>query len=320
VAADTPRAEARLLDHVVLFYRREHELIERVGAYVVDALRSQSTAVVVATADHRCALAAWIDRHGVDAAAASTEGRLYFADAAQILERFVVGGRPHPGRFRDVVGALVAAAGGAGRTVYVYGEMVNVLWEAGQVNAAIAVESLWNDLGQRQPFSLWCAYPANEIAAAGVGRGVADFDEVCRKHSAVLGTSPAPRLGRGATSMTKSFSCDTKMPRAARHFVVETLSRLGTEDRLIDDAGLVVTELTTNAWLHAHSGATVNLWANRDVVRIGVEDTAPVLPTPRPPKTFGPSGRGLNLVAALSRQWGADFLDGGKVVWAELRR
>jgi anti-sigma regulatory factor (Ser/Thr protein kinase) len=305
---------------VVLLYRREEELIESVGAYLVDALRSQSAAVVVATAEHRCALTAWVSRHGVDAAAASAQGRLYLADAERILECFVVDGQPHPGRFQDVVGALLDAAGRANRTVYVYGEIVNLLWQAGQVNAAVAVETFWNDLRHRQPFSLWCAYAAKETGTADVGGEMAAFDEVCGRHSAVFGTTAGPRLGRSATATTKSFSADTKTPRAARHFVVEALSQLGSKEWLIDDAALVVTELTTNALLHAHSAATVNLWVNGDVVRVGVEDAAPVLPTQRPPERLGPSGRGLNLVAALSRQWGADFLDGGKVVWAELRR
>jgi anti-sigma regulatory factor (Ser/Thr protein kinase) len=82
----------------------------------------------------------------------------------------------------------------------------------------------------------------------------------------------------------------------------------------------VVTELTTNAMLHAHSDSKVTIWASCDTICIAVEDRAAVLPIQRAPNALTSSGRGLAMIAALSQQWGADLLDDGKVVWAELPR
>ena len=56
--------------------------------------------------------------------------------------------------------AASLASAKAEQPVCVFGEMVWLLWDAGQVNAAIEVETLWNELGHQYPFSLLCAYPA----------------------------------------------------------------------------------------------------------------------------------------------------------------
>ncbi|WP_167536421.1 ATP-binding protein [Streptomyces ficellus] len=100
--------------------------------------------------------------------------------------------------------------------------------------------------------------------------------------------------------------------------------------RLHDDLALIATELATNAVEHAGTSARVTLALReaepgRRVVRLEVEDTGPgfdprsatpVRPGPDPGESC--SGRGLQLVAALSCAWGARPTDTGQLVWAEL--
>jgi hypothetical protein len=79
----------------------------------------------------------------------------------------------------------------------VFGEMVALLWDFGQVNAAIEVEAMWNELAAQYPFSLLCAYPAD---AVGDDQHQDALTEVCRVHAAVIGDIPggagASRAGR----------------------------------------------------------------------------------------------------------------------------
>jgi hypothetical protein len=88
-----------------------------------------------------------------------------------------------------------------------------------------------------------------------------------------------------------------------------------------ETAALLVSELATNALLHAVSAFEVIVIyptaAGR--VRLEVADGDPTAPTPlRPPPTV-PHGRGLQLVAMLSEHWGAEEAKvGGKLVWFEL--
>jgi hypothetical protein len=61
--------------------------------------------------------------------------------------------------------------------------MVAVLWDEGNVTAAIALEDLWNDLATRYPFSLFCAYPMRALKADASTEG---FRTICGQHSKVL--------------------------------------------------------------------------------------------------------------------------------------
>jgi serine phosphatase RsbU (regulator of sigma subunit)/anti-sigma regulatory factor (Ser/Thr protein kinase) len=105
--------------------------------------------------------------------------------------------------------------------------------------------------------------------------------------------------------------------RYVRRYVAERLAALGHED-LVDEAQLVVSELTTNALLHAGGRASVQIVDRGDGVRAEVADgthTPPVL-SRGTERTL--TGRGLHLVASLAVRWGVTQQAQGKVVWAEL--
>jgi anti-sigma regulatory factor (Ser/Thr protein kinase) len=194
--------------------------------------------------------------------------------------------------------------------------MVSLLWDAGEVVAAIELESLWNDLGDEVPFSLYCAYRADSVFASG---NTGALRQVCELHSSVLQAPVSPRpvamspLAEAANSAHFQRSIDS--PRAARHFVVEQMQSWGWCDPgLLDDAALVITELAANAVVHAQSEFTVILSTGRAGVRIAVHDNEAVDEA----RLIVRTGRGLGLVSRLSRSWGADRTDEGKLVWAIL--
>jgi hypothetical protein len=90
-----------------------------------------------------------------------------------------------------------------------------------------------------------------------------------------------------------------------------------------DTAALVVSELVTNAIVHAAGQRVVcELRDADDLVRIAVRDEgcAPGEPRPSPRRPDEEHGRGLLLVAAVSRAWGAQDTGPGLLVWAELAR
>ncbi|WP_343242426.1 MULTISPECIES: SpoIIE family protein phosphatase [unclassified Streptomyces] len=127
-------------------------------------------------------------------------------------------------------------------------------------------------------------------------------------------------------------------PAAARRFVRAALAdwtelgvpaAAGITDRLADDAVLLVSELVTNAVVHA--GTAVELMCRLDDVLPGeltetllieVADHHPsraVRGDHRPPSLGTPEyGRGLHLVATLSESWGITYRTGTKSVWARL--
>ena len=101
--------------------------------------------------------------------------------------------------------------------------------------------------------------------------------------------------------------------------MTDTLVGWGYGGSFMEDAQLVVTELASNAVVHARSPFSVAARAEPFGVRISVHDASPVTPTVREHDPLALSGRGLRLVAAIAADWGVDTTPDGKVVWAELR-
>jgi len=73
------------------------------------------------------------------------------------------------------------------KTTFVFSEMVALLWDSGQVNSAIEVEAMWNEMVAQYPFSLLCGYPVRSVSGDHHQDSLA---EVCRVHSSVAGARP----------------------------------------------------------------------------------------------------------------------------------
>ena len=83
----------------------------------------------------------------------------------------------------------------------------------------------------------------------------------------------------------------------------------------------MVTELATNAVVHARSPFLVVVRVEHAAVRLTVQDNSRAQPRVRRNGHRAVSGgRGLHVVGALTRQWGVEATDDGKAVWAELER
>jgi anti-sigma regulatory factor (Ser/Thr protein kinase) len=101
--------------------------------------------------------------------------------------------------------------------------------------------------------------------------------------------------------------------------VTECLVASGMPD-LGESAELVVSELVTNAVVHARTEVTVRVVPSRRGARVEVGDGSPVMPGLRLANSRSHSGRGLTLVEHFSDEWGADLTDTGKVVWFVVRQ
>ena len=288
--------------HVVQFYGRDEELTERVTEYLLGALASGGVAIVIATPEHRHEFETRLAQAGVDLAAARDDGSYLARDAAQTLSELMAAGKLDGAAFDRVIGTVIAAAGAGGRPVRAFGEMVALLWDDGLVSAAVRLEAMWEELGGKHPFSLFCGYRTDAVT-----RDMDAFAEVCRLHGEIVG-------GRSGTARPFAFSREA--PAEARHFAVATLNVWGAGD-LAGDVALVVTELAANAIVHARSAFTVILSVHDDVLRISVRDAVPL---------DGAGLRaaplhGLAVVDALASRWGVESLgNAGKTVWVDLLR
>ena len=107
---------------------------------------------------------------------------------------------------------------------------------------------------------------------------------------------------------------------AARRFVSVTLEAEGADDAAWT-AVQVVSELATNAVVHAATSFIVAVVVDHGLVRVAVTDSKPlVVATQRHFSDYTTTGRGLRLVEQMSRSWGVDTTQTTKTVWCEIVR
>lgn len=125
----------------------------------------------------------------------------------------------------------------------------------------------------------------------------------------VVGTDP---------SHTETWAAAPAHISDARRFISAHLVAHGHAS-VVPDAQLVVSELATNAVRHAGTAFTVTVSIRDETVLVEVADTATTMPVPCAAAACDDSGRGLSIVAALSRDWGVTREpDGSKSVWASI--
>jgi DNA-binding response OmpR family regulator len=104
----------------------------------------------------------------------------------------------------------------------------------------------------------------------------------------------------------------------ARRFVADHCRVWGCED-IVHDAELVVTELVTNALVHAQTRCEVRVRRRDRFLRIEVMDEGDGTPDLLAAGEHAEHGRGLVLVSAVGSAWGVEARPpAGKMVWVEL--
>ncbi len=178
------------------------------------------------------------------------------------------------------------------------------------VLAARPLESAWNHPPQRHGPQACCCDQADSVQ--GDEEALARVPEL---HPGVEAAADASGWMRCRAA--KWFAPEVASIRAARLFVAELLQAWEV-DADLDDAALVVSELATNALCHVGTPFEVVVSSRPGCLRIAVRDASPLVPVAVEATSDDPGGRGLVLVAALTRDWGVDLEGPGKTVWADL--
>ena len=147
-------------DHIVQLYQDEDFLNQAVCLFAGPGFANGESIILFPTLTHWNAMRPRLEAEGVDVQAALERGQLTVVDANELLPRFLRDGMPHSPVFNDVVGEIVgqARAGGRYQRVRLWGEMVDVLWERGDVAASMSLEDLFDQLGKERDFSIFCSF------------------------------------------------------------------------------------------------------------------------------------------------------------------
>ena len=172
---------------------------------------------------------------------------------------------------------------------------------------------------------LVAARPPDELAAMAAASGAVAY----------LGKDLAPSglpaaiddvlrvVDRLEALMAKAFRhlpAELRSAGEARALVRRTLDGW-CDDELLDDIALCVSELVTNAVVHADSEPRILVHVRPTAIHAEISDDSDVMPVVKQADPHDTSGRGMAILGGLSDRWGSRRRSGGgKTVWFDITR
>lgn len=151
-------------------------------------------------------------------------------------------------------------------------------------------------------------YIGKDLAPTDLSAAITDITRVVDRLDAVLARA------------SERLPAHLRSAGEARDLVRSTLDGWTDGDR-IDDIILCVSELVTNAVVHASSSPRILVHVRPAVIHVEVSDASEVLPVERAAAPADTSGRGMSILSAFSDRWGSlRRSGGGKTVWFEVAR
>jgi PAS domain S-box-containing protein len=244
---DTTPAQGR---HTVKFYDDDRFLIDAVSELFEQALTAGAQCFALATEEHRIAISARLADSKVDTS------RLTMLDARETLDKFMADGQPDEVLFNRTIGSLVAERLMDVRALRCFGEMVAILWTDGNAQGAIALEEMWNRLGEKHTFTLLCAYPMSAFSDSQMAE---EFHRVCGSHAKVI---PAEMSNDESTEDQRSREI-VELQRKAKVLEREIAYRKQAEEELRRKTSELTSFLeSASVGLHWVGADGTIVWAN----------------------------------------------------------
>jgi len=193
-------SRARNGHHLVHVYQDDEALAEIICHYITDQLDPSEAIVIIATQAHTQAIRSRLLNQGIDVAQMESCGQLSILDASELLARFMVNGKPDEVLFTEIMKGILGRLLAVHRSVRAYGEMVDLLWQDQQKEAAVLLEQYWNTLLKKYSFSLLCAYQLDNLDAANYSGAI---ECVCKTHTHFLPAQDVHQLEKAVADASK---------------------------------------------------------------------------------------------------------------------
>jgi hypothetical protein len=153
------------------------------SVFVNRGLAAGEEVVLFATSEHWKAVDERLHSIGHRVGSAIAERQLTVMDARETLDAIMKGGLPDRALFSACIARVVPEnRGPQAPPIRVYGELVDLLAEQGNLTATIALENLWNDRLSSKSFTLLCGYSSTHFCGPLAGSALSD---ICKCHSGI---------------------------------------------------------------------------------------------------------------------------------------
>ncbi len=170
-------------EHFVEFYESDDFLISSVTRFAASGLRLGEAVLLFATAKHLDGIETRLELQGFDLATLKARGSFITRDADAVLAELTKTGKPSLESISAFLNICLEQRADKKQPFRVFGELVAMLSKQKRYEAALEVESIWNQLKEQHKFPLFCAYHLEVLAAPSLTNLLSD---VCRSHSRVI--------------------------------------------------------------------------------------------------------------------------------------
>lgn len=174
----TPPNQTVHPSHHMQLFDSAQSRVDAAAEFLRSGFERGETLLIVATPEHTELLGQHLESCGIDIRSDALKERVVFVDAAQLMANFMRRERPDALEFEGAIGSLLMRMAHGARAC-IYGEMVDLLAASGNYKAALELEELWNELGRRLPFTLFCGYSSGHF---GDPRTAPSLASICAAH------------------------------------------------------------------------------------------------------------------------------------------
>src|SRR3954463_16772970 len=202
-------ASAGPRDHIVQLYQDQQFLNRAVCRFAASALANGEGVILVPTAAHWEAFKPRLEAEGVDIEGAKDSGQLTVVDSDELLPEFMRNSMPDAPVFLGLAGDVIARARGGDRYPKVrwWGEMVNVLWEQGNVAASMALEDQFDHLAHEREIAIFCSFVMDNFNGEVHSRML---PRLAQNHSHLIPVEDYLRLERSVTEALRETVGDNE--------------------------------------------------------------------------------------------------------------
>jgi hypothetical protein len=220
-------ANAAPRDHIVQLYQDQQFLNRAVCRFAAASIANGEGVILVPTVAHWDAFRPRLEAEGIDVRAAEARGQLTIVDADNLLPTFMRDGMPDSPVFMGLAANVVSQARSDGRYPKVrwWGEMVNILWERGEVAASMNLEDQFDRLAQEQDIAIFCSFLMDNFDGDVHARMLPRLGE---NHSHLIPVEDYARLERAVSDALR----DTVGPDESRVLEERLLSRFPDSFRM----------------------------------------------------------------------------------------
>ena len=170
--------------HIVRFTTHDDDLIPAIADFVSDGVRLGERVILVLSKAHWDAVEAFLVARHVRIGTALKHHQIVVSDVEEALAGITVDGRADPERFRAVAQGIQDSLE---RPIRVYGELIPAVAARGEIDAAVEMEHMGEDLAAQAGISVLCAYNVNQLKTAN------HVEHICGVHHAAVAVGGEPQ-------------------------------------------------------------------------------------------------------------------------------